>query len=233
MVALVVVVIISYLIGSIPTSLWMGKLVKGIDIRNHGSGNAGATNTFRVLGWKPGVGVLAIDFMKGFTAAWWVSNLAYIIASGPISIIPVWNLNTFLMITCGIFAVIGHMFPLYAKFDGGKGMAAATGMLVAIEPLAVGITLVIFLVVMFTSRYVSLASLIAAFSYPLTLLVERFIFGVRVDGSVLILAAFIALFIIYMHRSNIKRLKNGTENKISSFKPAQGWLNKEQKKPAQ
>lgn len=227
MLALLIVIVISYLIGSIPTSLWVGKLFKGVDIRNHGSGNAGATNTFRILGWKPGVVVLAIDFMKGFACAWWVSNLAYVISSGPIPVIPNWSLNAFLMIICGITAVIGHMFPLYAKFDGGKGMAAATGMLVAIEPLAVGISFVIFLAVMFSSRFVSLASLVAAFIYPLTLLIERYVFSFEIDGSVIILAAFIGLFIIYMHRGNIKRLLNGTENKVRSFKPAKGWLNKD------
>lgn len=233
MLALIVVVVISYLVGSIPTSLWMGKLFKGIDIRNHGSGNAGATNTFRILGWKPGVLVLAIDFMKGFTAAWWVSNIAYHIASGPVAIIPNWNLNAFLMILCGITAVIGHMFPLYANFDGGKGMAAATGMLVAIEPISIAIAFVVFLIVMFISRYVSLASLVAAFIYPLTLVVLRYIFGLHIDGSVIILGAFIGLFIIYMHRGNIKRLRNGTENRIGSFKPAKGWLNKEKSQSTQ
>lgn len=232
MLALLVVILISYLIGSIPTSLWVGKLFKGIDIRNHGSGNAGATNTFRILGWKPGVVVLAIDFMKGFTAAWWVSNLAFHIGSGPVSIIPSWSMDPFLMIVCGITAVVGHMFPLYASFDGGKGMAAATGMLVAIEPLSVAITFAIFLVVMFASHYVSLASLVAAFIYPITLVIERYVFGLHIDGSVLILAACIGLFIIYMHRENIKRLLNGTENRIGSFKPAEGWLNKEKSQTA-
>ncbi|HLR76747.1 MAG TPA: glycerol-3-phosphate 1-O-acyltransferase PlsY [Balneolaceae bacterium] len=232
MVALLVVILISYLLGSIPSSLWIGKLFKGIDIREHGSGNAGATNTFRILGWKPGIVVLAIDFMKGFAAAWWISKLAYIIGSGPVAIIPSWDINPFLMIICGITAVIGHMFPLYANFDGGKGMAAASGMLVAIEPLSVAITFAVFLAVMFISRYVSLASLVAAFIYPITLIIERFIFGMQVDGSVLILAALIGLFIIYMHRENIKRLAAGTENRIGSFKPAKGWLNKEKSQAA-
>lgn len=227
MLSLIVVILISYLIGSIPTSLWVGKLFKGIDIREHGSGNAGATNTFRILGWQPGIGVLAIDFMKGFAAAWWVSNLAYIIGSGPVAIIPNWDINPFLMILCGVTAVIGHMFPLYAGFEGGKGMAAASGMLVAIEPFSVVIAAGVFLIVMITTRFVSLASLVAAFIYPLTLLVLRFVFRLHIDGSVLILGAFIGLFIIYMHRENIRRLINGTENRIGSFKPAKGWLNKE------
>lgn len=227
MIAILVAILLSYLIGSIPTSLWVGKIFKGIDIREHGSGNAGATNTFRILGWKPGIVVLAIDFIKGFAAAWWVSDLAYLIGSGPVVIIPNWSLNAFLMIICGTMAVIGHMFPIYARFEGGKGMAAATGMLVAIEPLSVGITAAVFLVVMISFRYVSLASMVAAFIYPLTLLTERFIFGMEIDGSVLILGAFIGFFIVYMHRENMKRLKNGSENRIGSFKPAKGWLNKE------
>ncbi len=232
MLALLVVILISYLIGSIPSSLWMGKLFKGIDIREHGSGNAGATNTFRILGWKPGVLVLAIDFMKGFVCAYWVSQLAYHIASGPVSIIPNWSVNPFLMIICGITAVVGHMFPLYANFNGGKGMAAASGMLVAIEPFSVAIAFAVFLIVMISTRFVSLASLIAAFIYPLTLVVLRYIFGLHVDGSVIILGAFIGLFIIFMHRKNIKRLINGSENKVGSFKPAKGWLNKEKSQTA-
>lgn len=232
MLALFVAILLSYLIGSIPTSLWVGRLFKSIDIREHGSGNAGATNTFRILGWKPGLAVLAIDFMKGFTAAWWISDLAYHIGSGPVAIIPNWSLDPFLMITCGITAVIGHMFPLYANFEGGKGMAAAAGMLVAIEPFSVAIAAAVFLIVMIITRFVSLASLISAFIYPLTLVVLRYVFGVYIDGSVIILGAFVGLFIIYMHRENIKRLKNGTENRVGSFKPAKGWLNKEKSQAA-
>lgn len=220
---------ISYLVGSIPSSIWVGKLVKGVDIRNHGSGNAGATNTFRLLGWKPGVAVLMIDFFKGFASSLWISQLAYHIGSGPVVLFEFWSVGPFLSITCGIAAVVGHMFPLYANFDGGKGMATAAGMLCGIEPISVAITAVVFALVMFSSHYVSLASLIAAFVYPLVLVVMRYGFAIPIDGSILIFGALIGLGIIIKHRGNIRRLLNGTENKVSSFKPAVGWLNKEEK----
>lgn len=230
MLALLVVVILSYLVGSIPSSIWVGKLVKGVDIRNFGSGNAGATNTFRLLGWKPGVIVLLIDFMKGFASSYWISQLAYFIGSGPVSVVPNWSVDPFLQILCGVIAVVGHMFPLYSNFEGGKGMATAAGMLSGIEPISVAITAGVFLVVMLVSHYVSLASLIAAFIYPIMLVVLRYYFGWGLDGSILIFGALVGLGIIIKHRGNIRRLMKGEENRISSFKPAVGWLNKDDKK---
>lgn len=228
MFALGVVIVLSYLVGSIPSSIWMGKLVKGVDIRKHGSGNAGATNTFRLLGWKPGVAVLVIDFMKGFASSFWISRLAYHIGSGPVALFDFWDVDPFLSITCGIVAIIGHMFPVYANFDGGKGMATAAGMLCGIEPVSVAITAGVFSTVMLFTRYVSLASLVAAFIYPLILLVLRYYFHWELDGSILIFGALAGLGIIIKHRGNIRRLINGTENKISSFKPAVGWLNRKE-----
>lgn len=219
----------SYLVGSIPSSIWVGKLVKGVDIREHGSGNAGATNTFRLLGWKPGVMVLAIDFFKGFGSSLWISQLAYHIGSGPVSLFEFWDVDPFLRIVCGLVAVIGHMFPIYAHFEGGKGMATAAGMLCGIEPVSVGLTALVFTFVMVTSRFVSLASLIAAFCYPLILLVLRYGLGWDLDGSILIFGAIVGLGIIVKHRDNISRLLEGTENQVSSFKPATGWLNKNKK----
>lgn len=219
----------SYLVGSIPSSIWVGKLVKGVDIRDHGSGNAGATNTFRLLGWKPGISVLGIDFFKGFASSLWISQLAYHIGSGPVALFEFWSVDPFLSITCGIAAVVGHMFPLYANFDGGKGMATAAGMLCGIEPVSVAIAAGVFLIVLISSRFVSLASLLAAFVYPLVLVVLRYGYGWDIDGSILIFAAIIGLAIIIKHKGNIRRLLDGTENKVSSFKPAVGWLNKEEK----
>ncbi len=229
MIALGVVLLLSYLVGSIPSSIWVGKLVKGVDIRDHGSGNAGATNTFRLLGWKPGISVLGIDFFKGFASSLWISQLAYHIGSGPVALFEFWSVDPFLSITCGIAAVVGHMFPLYANFDGGKGMATAAGMLCGIEPVSVAIAAGVFLIVLISSRFVSLASLLAAFVYPLVLVVLRYGYGWDIDGSILIFAAIIGLAIIIKHKGNIRRLLDGTENKVSSFKPAVGWLNKEEK----
>lgn len=229
MFAVFVVLLISYLIGSIPSSIWVGKIAYSVDIRNYGSGNAGATNTFRILGWKAGATVLVIDVFKGFACSYWVSQLAYQIGGGPFSVGSIWEINAFLQIICGMMAVVGHMFPILANFDGGKGLATATGMLIGIEPISVLISFVIFLIVMFSSRYVSLASLVAAFIYPLMLLLLHHGFKVPIDESVMILGAVVGMSIIIKHRQNIKRLMNGTENKVRSFKPAKGWLNKEKK----
>lgn len=204
-------------------------MVKGVDIRNHGSGNAGATNTFRLLGWKPGVAVLLIDFFKGYCSSFWLSQLAYHIGTGPIALFSFWDVDPFLKIVCGIAAIVGHMFPLYANFDGGKGMATAAGMLCGIEPVSVGLTAIVFVIIMLASRYVSLASLVAAFIYPLVLVLLRYQFGWDIDGSILIFGALAGIGIIIKHRGNIRRLLNGTENKVSSFEPAVGWLNKEEK----
>jgi glycerol-3-phosphate acyltransferase PlsY len=227
MLAVGVVILLSYLVGSIPSSIWVGKVGKGVDIRNYGSGNAGATNTFRLLGWPSGVAVLAIDVFKGFICSYWISQLAYSIGSGPVALFPYWEVDSFLSIVCGVVAVIGHMFPLYANFDGGKGMATAAGMLLGIEPVSVGITCGVFLMVMLFSRYVSLASLVAAFIYPLMLVVLRYGLGWPIDGSILIFGAIVGVGIIIKHRGNIRRLLNGTENQVGSFKPAVGWLNKD------
>jgi glycerol-3-phosphate acyltransferase PlsY len=221
MLALFVVFLISYLIGSIPTSVWVGKLTCGKDIRDYGSGNAGATNTFRVLGWKHGLFVFLFDVGKGYVCGYWVAQLAFYIGSGPVAI-PHWNIHAFLSITCGIIAVIGHMFPIYANFDGGKGVATACGMLIAIAPVSVGITFGVFLITMFITHYVSMASLVAAFIYPLMLLVLRYIFHWLIDPSVIIFGAVIGLGIIIKHAGNIKRLMAGDENKIA-------WLPRLQK----
>lgn len=214
MLAIFVVFLISYLIGSIPTSICVSKLFYKKDIRNYGSGNAGATNTFRVLGWKAGLFVFLFDVGKGYVCGYWVAQLAFFIGSGPATI-PHWNIYAFLSITCGIVAVIGHMFPIYAKFDGGKGMATACGMLIAIAPISVGITFGVFVITVLTTHYVSLASLIAAFIYPLMLLILRYIFHWAIDPSVIIFGAIIGLGIIIKHSGNIKRLIAGNENKIS------------------
>ncbi len=226
MFSLFTVIIICYLIGAIPSSLWYGKLVHQIDIREHGSGNAGATNTFRILGWKAGVLVLLFDFGKGLVCTLVISQLAYHIGSGPVSFYEGWDINAMLLIFCGVAAVLGHMFSVYARFTGGKGAATACGMLYGIEPLSISITLALFLIVMFSTRYVSLASVTGAFVYPFSQLVLRYGFNWHIDGSIIIFSSVIALGIIIKHKSNIDRLIKGTENRIRSFKPSNGRLKK-------
>ena len=214
MVSLFTVLLISYVLGSIPSSLWVGQLFHRKDIRKYGSGNLGTTNAFRILGWKSGVSVLILDFMKGFASSYWVAMYAFEIGSGPIAP-PGWEADAFLKITCGLFAVIGHMFPIFANFKGGKGAATACGMLFGIEPISIGISSAIFVLITFTTRYVSLASITASFIYPISLLIMRYGFGYFVDGSIIIFAILIATGIIYKHKSNIQRLLNGTENRVS------------------
>ncbi|SMO69588.1 glycerol-3-phosphate 1-O-acyltransferase PlsY [Gracilimonas mengyeensis] len=216
MVSLLIVLSISYLLGSIPSSLWVGQIFHHTDIRKFGSGNLGTTNAFRILGWKSGISVLFLDFMKGFVASYWVAMYAFEIGSGPIAP-PGWEADAFLMITCGLFAVIGHMFPIFANFKGGKGAATACGMLYGIEPISIGISSAIFVVVVLTTRYVSLASILGSFIYPISLLIMRYGLGYNVDGSIIIFATFIATGIIVKHRSNIKRLMDGNENRVNIY----------------
>lgn len=227
MLALLLVLLASYVIGSIPSSLWMGKVYKNIDIRNYGSGNAGATNTFRVLGWKAGVIVLLIDFSKGFLCTAVISQLAYHIGPGPATP-AVWDADSFLKIACGIMAVVGHMYPLYASFDGGKGAATAAGMLYGIEPLSISITLAVFITVILVSRYVSLGTIIGSIVYPLSQFILIRFFNWSIDTSVVIFTTLLAIAIIAKHHGNIKRLWNGSENRISSFKPSKGLINEDQ-----
>lgn len=224
MISLIVIVLICYLIGSIPSSLWMGKIFYSVDVRHHGSGNAGATNTFRVLGWKAGTIVLLFDFGKGLLCTTVISGLAYQIGSGPVSFYENWDVHSMLLILSGVAAVVGHMFPVYANFTGGKGAATACGMLYGIEPISISITLVIFLLIIFTTRYVSLGSITGAFIYPFSQLILRYGLGVDIDGSIIIFSSVIALAIIVKHKGNIKRLLEGTENRVQSFKPSRGRI---------
>ncbi|MDZ7806223.1 MAG: glycerol-3-phosphate acyltransferase [Gracilimonas sp.] len=146
MIALFIVLAISYVLGSIPSSLWVGQIFHKMDIRKFGSGNLGTTNAFRNLGWKSGISVLVLDFMKGFVASYWVALYAFEIGNGPIAP-PGWEADAFLKITCGLMAVVGHMFPIFANFKGGKGAATACGMLYGIEPISIGISSVIFIAI--------------------------------------------------------------------------------------
>lgn len=225
--ALFVVVLLSYLIGAIPSSLWMGKLFFSTDIREHGSGNAGATNTFRILGWKAGVIVLLFDFGKGLLCTTLISGLAWNIGSGPISLYSGWEVESMLVIFAGVAAVLGHMFPVYASFSGGKGAATACGMLYGIEPVSISISLAIFIIVMVASRYVSLGSIIASLIYPFSQLTLKYGFNWDIDGSIILFSSILALGIVIKHKGNIKRLLAGNENRVSSFKPAKGRINKD------
>ena len=215
MAATVTVLFVSYLLGSTPSAIWVGKAFKGIDVREHGSGNAGTTNTFRVLGVPFGVTVFVLDFMKGFVSSFWISGLAFFWFSGPLAP-PNWDVEAFLSISCGMAAVFGHMFPVFAGFKGGKGAATACGMLFGIEPISIGISFALFGLIVWITRYVFLASIVSTAIYPITFLIMRYGLDRYVDGSIIIIAAMIAFGIIYKHKVNIGRLIAGTENKVGA-----------------
>ena len=224
MISVAVIVLISYLLGSIPGSLWTGKLLYGVDLREYGSGNAGATNAFRVLGWKAGVASTVVDLGKGLLAAGVVAPLLRIDPIPMWGLVP-WQATTVVCLIAGVVAILGHMFPVWAKFQGGKGMNTAAGVLFALTPITTAITLGIFLIVLLSFRYVSLASMIAAIAFPSTVAIRRYLFGIdSLDPSLLVFGAVMAAGIIYAHRSNIKRLLAGKENRVRSFSPAQGML---------
>jgi len=206
--ALAGLLLIAYLIGAIPTSVIAGKLLQGIDIRKEGSGNAGATNVWRVLGWKAGVTVLTIDLGKGILAA----SVIPLIPFGSISIDPL-----LISILCGLAAVIGHVFPVYTGFRGGKGVATAAGMLLAVAPIPVGIGVGVFGLTLLLFGRVSLGSLVGALSVPLTIALLNRYTALHYHPLLLALTSALVLFIFITHRGNITRLLRGTERSLPRF----------------
>lgn len=220
MISLVVILGLSYIVGSIPASVWIGKALYGVDVRQHGSGNAGATNAFRVLGWKAGILATCVDVGKGLLAAGVIATIRVDdLPAGP----GVWEIGTVVRLLAGIAAVGGHMYPIWANFQGGKGVNTSAGVLLALTPISMYITLAVFFLVLISSRYVSLASLSAAIAFPSTIAVRKYLFGIdSLDASLLILSILMALGLFWAHRANIKRLLSGTENRIRTFRPARG-----------
>ncbi len=218
MLNLFVVVILSYLAGSIPNSIIVSKLVKGIDIREHGSGNAGGTNVFRVLGWKWGILVILLDALKGALAVIIIARLY--LDNFPFTNITPFDDFTLVQIICGIAAVIGHIWTVFAGFHGGKGIATALGFLLTLITVDMLLALVVFSLTVYISRYISLGSIFAAISVPLIMIVRENVFGVDIPGYHTILPFIIALvlLVIYTHRKNIDRLLSGSESKISFVK---------------
>jgi len=193
----------AYLIGSIPTALIAGRLLARVDIRTVGSKNAGATNLYRVCGFKPYIGVLAFDILKGYTATKGVSSLVETDLVSPLH----------LMLICGFCAVLGHIFTVFAGFRGGKGVATAAGMMLALIPVPLLIALVVYIAVTSATHYVSLGSISAAFSLPLICIVARLAWGVVYPLEIYAIIFLLVAVIIVTHRGNIKRLAEGTENK--------------------
>jgi glycerol-3-phosphate acyltransferase PlsY len=221
--SLILILLISYFLGSIPGALWSSKALHGVDIRNYGSHNCGATNAFRVVGWQAGALATVVDFGKGLVAAGVVAPAVRI---DPLPALGVfgWDADVVIGLIAGIMAVVGHMYPIFARFAGGKGVNTAAGMLFALTPLTMALTLGVFAAVLLSWRYVSLASITSAVSFPILEALRRYAFGVDLYPSILIFGSLLALSIVVAHRSNIRRLLDGTESQISSFEPAQGML---------
>jgi len=216
---MVIVVFLSYLVGSIPNSIMLSKWRHGFDIRSKGSGNAGGTNVFRVLGWKSGVFVIVLDALKGVLATTVVARLFWDPA------LPFYNHTPFddftiIQMICGAAAVIGHVWTIFAGFKGGKGIATGAGMLIGIAPTEFAVSIIVFVVVLFAFRYVSLGSIMAAIAFPLSLIIRYNILSDEIHSykTLVFFSIGIALFLLYSHRTNIKRLIEGTEHKITSFK---------------
>lgn len=200
--------VFAYLIGSIPTALIAGYVVGGIDIRTTGSGNAGATNVYRVFGTKPYVVVLAIDIAKGYAATAWIVTVT---GSGSFDVLQV-------SILFGLAAVFGHIFTVFGSFRGGKGVAAAAGMMLALIPLPVAIAVAVYLLVLSVTHYVSLGSIGAAISLPLVLVAGQFIGSVTYRIEIYVITFLLAVLILWTHRINIRRLQAGEEKKTYFFK---------------
>jgi glycerol-3-phosphate acyltransferase PlsY len=210
-VAYVIVALVAYLLGSFPTGYLVGK-GRGIDIRSVGSGNIGATNVFRILGKPAGIFVLIVDALKGWVAvalvARWVAHWYQ-----PGSDFPAWE---WLAICAAICAVLGHNYTCWLQFKGGKGIATSAGVLSALVPWSLVIILGIWIVVFAVSRYVSLASILAAFSLP----IATWLTGDTV--TMIVVSGIMGALAIYKHKANIKRLLNGTENRFGKKSPAAG-----------
>ncbi len=196
--------IFAYLLGSIPTAVWYGTGFHNIDIREFGSKNAGATNTFRVLGKKAGTIVLLIDVLKGWVATSLALGLYYlhIISANAMED---WKL------AFGVLAVIGHLFPIFSGFRGGKGVATLCGMLLSINYIAAFSCIGVFLSVFIIFHFVSLSSIMAALTFPVLMIMQ--VFG-KEKILTTIFAVLIFILVLYMHRKNIKRILNGEEGKM-------------------
>src|SRR6195952_2097631 len=204
--AQVILILIAYLIGSVPTAVWVSRYFFGVDIRDYGSGNAGATNTFRVLGSKWGTVVMSVDVLKGVLATSLYIFLPFYMHSE-------WD-RTNLMVGLGLAAVAGHIFPIWAGFRGGKGVATLFGMILAIQPLVAVCCVGVFLLVLYLTRFVSLSSILSSIAFAVFIL---FIFN---DDVTLyrIFSVAVALMVILTHQKNINRLLNGTESKVPILK---------------
>lgn len=197
--------LVAYLVGSIPSAVWIGKRFYNIDVREYGSGNAGATNSFRVLGKRAGTIVLIMDVLKGFIAV----KLAHILGDYEIESPEFIDIE----LAMGVCALLGHIFPLYAGFRGGKGVATMLGILIAIHWQAALVCAGVFVLILTTTRYVSLSSIIGGFCFPVVIMVFY-----STNSSINIFSLAVAVLILITHQRNIERLLRGEESKIGQRK---------------
>ena len=198
-------ILLAYLLGSIPTAVWVGRAFYGCDVREFGSGNAGATNTFRVLGRSAGIVVTIGDILKGMAAAALANLLLDLGVIQPMQL-------TLFQIVLGLTAILGHIFPVFAQFRGGKGVATMVGMIITIQFQIALICVVIFFLVVIASKYVSLASIIASLAFPLLMMLPNFDSTTPDRLTIILSFSFFALVVI-THTKNIRRLLAGNENK--------------------
>lgn len=199
-------IVLAYLIGSIPTAVWVSKYFFGIDIRDYGSGNSGATNTFRVLGPNWGSLVMVVDMLKGIIAVKLIFLIPYYLDHE--------TQMTNLQIGLGLAAVVGHIFPIWAEFRGGKGVATVFGMVLGIQPLVAVCCVGVFLLVLYLTRFVSLSSILASIAFPIFILV---IFN-EPEDLYRVFAIAVALMVLITHQKNIGRLLHGNESKVPILK---------------
>lgn len=202
---LILTVLSAYLLGSIPSSVWYGIGYFGIDVRKHGSGNAGATNTFRVLGKRAGTVVMLIDVLKGWTATEIASLLFYVGTIGETELL-------MYKILFGIIAIVGHVFPVFVGFKGGKGIATLLGMVLAIHPELASVCITIFILTLLASQYVSLSSILATLSFPILSWVG--LFG-HPEPLLIVFGFVMFVLVVFTHQKNIIRLMNGNENRVN------------------
>jgi glycerol-3-phosphate acyltransferase PlsY len=195
MITSILIVLFAYLCGSISTAVWYGRIIHRVDIRNHGSGNAGATNSLRVLGKKAGVVVLIVDFLKGLL---------------PVLLARYLGFDELVILLAGFAAVIGHLLPVFSNFQGGKGVATSMGVIIGVFPIGALACFVVFAVVVVLTKYVSLGSILGAMAFPIAVALSP-----KVDSLTLVIFGIsLALLIAYTHRKNIERLLSGNESKL-------------------
>jgi len=202
----ILMVIGAYLLGSIPSAVWIGKTFYGVDVREHGSKNAGSTNTIRVLGLKPGLVVFVMDMIKGFLAVNLV-HLSYFLVPRTVDFVN-------LQLVLGISAVLGHIFPVFAQFRGGKGVATLFGLVMAIHPYPTLICFGVFLLTLTITKYVSLSSMVAGFLFPILVM---FVFKTSIP-SLVIFSMTVSILLLFTHQKNIERLLRRQENKATFLK---------------